>query len=164
MGAQMAGDLTKQRMNLVGQGVTQAVDALNRQAAADAASMDKLMQYQSLIKANINPLTMQNYAQGTAPSLDFMKNFIEYDMLKKAARGGYNPTKVPGTPGWYTGAPNLTPAAETPIVSGVYNPEYQPTTGATFEIPISQRNYPVQQQRSLARDILNLDIFGIQNP
>lgn len=167
MGAQMADDLSKQRMNLVGQGVAQATDALNKQAAADAAATAKMMEYYSMMRTQRNPITGAYELGASLPSQDWMNNFNQMILERQAARGGYNPMLKPGTPGWYTGAPILTPAAEAPIPSGTYPAEaaaaYAPTLLNRQEVRAAQQRYPVPQERSLARDILNLDIFGVQN-
>jgi hypothetical protein len=164
IGAQMAGDLTKQRMNLVGQGVTQAVDALNRQAAADAAATTKMMEYQSLMRAQRNPTTGAYESGAALPSKDWMNAFNQMIFERQASRGGYDPKFEPGKPGWYTGAPIVTPAAEVPPVAGTYPKEYDPTILNVPSIRPKQAAYPVATDRSLARDILNFDIFGMRNP
>lgn len=95
MGAQMADDLSKQRMNLVGQGIVQATDAINKQAAMDAAAELDLARTGALINAGFSPsgTWMEGKYKATNPTWDeAMRKILAY---RGAAREGIDPTQSP---------------------------------------------------------------------
>lgn len=115
IGAQMADDLSKQRMNLVGQSITQATDALNKQAALDAAAQTEMAQAQAFMKANRNPRTGAYEENAAAPNFDWDMQFRKLLASRAAARAGIDPTVSPTSPAYRIG-PSYTPIAES-----VYN-------------------------------------------
>lgn len=115
LGARMADDLSKQRMNLVGQGISQAADALNRQAAADAQAVTDMLQAYSFMRAKRNPKTgeVEKEAVEAIPS-DWNQMFMQEMQRRDAATGMYNPNIRPGELGYFLG-PSRFPAARTPV-------------------------------------------------
>lgn len=110
IGAQMADDLSKQRMNLVGQGISQAVEALNKQAALDTAAEYEAMKMQGMVEAGFTPTGAERTATfGPLPQMfPALRQQIAYN---RAARGMFDPTLSPESSKYRLGYP-IAPAAE----------------------------------------------------
>jgi hypothetical protein len=151
LGAQMAGDLTKQRMNLIGQGVTQAVDALNKQAAADTAFENELLKYQSLINARINPAGGA-FPDYIGPQPEFAPQAREAIMQRRASMLGVNPYT-----GYLATGPNVAPAFMPPLsrIPG----SAMSTLDRQQQFDLIRRQQPAIPASSLQR-ILGLDVLN----
>jgi hypothetical protein len=155
IGAQMADDLSKQRMNLVGQGISQAVDALNKQAALDAAAQTEMAQAQAFMKANRNPRTGAYEETATAPNYDWDTQFKKLLASRAAARAGVNPSVAPTSPAYRIG-PSYTPIAESVYnMTGVPNFYGTGKDAPTFEQILMQGRRPAS-----APQLENLQLRG----
>lgn len=116
MGAQMADELTKQRTNLVGQGILQATDALNRAAAADAQTIANILLQQERLKAGLDvegrPVPLKDYKAISTPG--YGEQTLKQIQAGQAARAGVNIAAGYGKPGFVIREP-MTPVTETPI-------------------------------------------------
>lgn len=97
-GMEMGNRASSQRMNIYGQAVAQAADAINRQAAADQAYENELMKYQALMEAKRNPLTGAYEADG-APPVNFAKEALANLRMRQMGQAGigWSGERLPGT-------------------------------------------------------------------
>ena len=121
IGAQMADDLSKQRMNLVGQGIVQATDAINKQTALDAAAQLDLARTGALINAGFSPSGTRlpsGYTPTNAKWDEAMKKMLAE---RAAARAGVDYTQSPTSPAYRIGL-SRSGAAEVPYnMTGIPN-------------------------------------------
>lgn len=98
MGAQQADEMSRQRMNMVGQSIMQANAAIDRAAALDAARKAKMLEQYQLIAAGINPITGQTgVSPADKPAYETALGNIALDLETSiAARGGFDPAMTPG--------------------------------------------------------------------
>ena len=99
MGAQQADEMSRQRMNMVGQSIMQANAAIDRAAATDAARKAKVLEQYQLIAAGINPVTGQSgfsLPQDRNPYDIAVGNILTDVDNSIAARGGFDPAMTPG--------------------------------------------------------------------
>jgi hypothetical protein len=123
IGAQMADDLSKQRMNLVGQAVVQATDAINKQTAIDAAAQLDLARTGALLKAGISPTGNALPETYSPPNYDWDIAVRKLLADRAASREGIDPTQSP-TSSMYRIGLSRAGAAEVPYnmrgVKGYY--------------------------------------------
>lgn len=160
MGARMADQMSQQRMNLVGQAISQASDALNKQAAADAQAQMDILQQLSLLKAGYNPRSGRYEGdQARTAAVGFGDPVMQVIALRNAARGGYDPTKLPTDPMYRIG-PRMTPVAQAPIVGefGMF-----PAMGIGQELMRGrERATPYQQSRLMREGIISEPLSPFQ--
>lgn len=96
-GMEMGNRASSQRMNIYGQAVAQAADAINRQAAADQAYENELMKYHALMEAKINPIT-GGALTGDAPD-NFAKEALANLRVRQMGQAGigWSGLRLPGT-------------------------------------------------------------------
>lgn len=145
LGARMADDLSKQRMNLVGQAISQSADALNRQAFADAQAVSDMMRATAYMRARRNPVTGAVEEKPVeAIGADWADPFFQEQMRRRATLGGYDPTLSPTSPQYRIG-PNITPAAGFPIY-GAYGEGARLTPGQQI---MQGRSTPMWQPNTI---------------
>jgi hypothetical protein len=155
LGARMADDLSKQRMNLVGQAISQSADALNRQAFADSQAVSDMMRATAYMRANRNPVTgVVEDKPVQAIGADWADPFFQEQMRRRATLGGYDPTLAPTSPQYRIG-PNVTPAAGFPIY-GAYGEGARLTPGQQI---MQGRSTPTWQPNTINWN----EMFNAQN-
>lgn len=113
-GMEMGNRASQQRMNIYAQAVAHAADAINKQAAADAAFENRLLEMQALGGQAVSSDGSVRAASGTPPQ-NFAPEAWKMLMLRKMSRAGigWDGKRIPGT------VP-LTGAGETPFVPNEY--------------------------------------------
>lgn len=141
MGAQQADEMSRQRMNMVGQSIMQANAAIDRAAAIDAARKAKVLEQYQLIAAGINPVTGQSGFSLPADRTPYdtaVGNILTDVESSIAARGRFDPGQIPGATKFQVGESRASAAEPTLPVGTIGN--YSRTMPKS-EIPMYGRPY-----------------------
>lgn len=146
-GMEMGNRASLQRMNIYGQAIAQAVDALNKQAAADAQAEIDLLAKIGAMQSGINTVTglPQTYK---APELEAYKAALTQLQRRKFGRAAIDPTQPVDLPERYVGVPT-SPSAETPpaLTGGMIAKEgWSPTLSTGKALSQMWQQYLNQQQ------------------